>query len=146
MISVPSFLTISIFWEKPAIPNGLITHYEVSYWSSAADHSTATVASTSFTTPGSLEPGTAYTFTVRAYTKVGPGNKEILIESTLTRPCKLIPYTMHKGCIHICLYTAAVEELIVEPVSETSVSVSWKPLIIPGIPIETYTVAYGPVS
>ena len=32
------------------------------------------------------------------------------------------------------------------PLTDTSVTVSWSPVVIPDFPIETYTVVYSPVS
>ena len=42
--------------------------------------------------------------------------------------------------------TAAVQGVTVTPLTDTSVTVSWSPVVIPNFPIETYTVVYSPVS
>ena len=42
-------------------------------------------------------------------------------------------------------HTAAVQGVTVTPLTDTSVTVSWSPVVIPN-PIETYTVVYSPVS
>ena len=89
LVPHPSLVKISITWDKPAMPNGIITHYEVSYgrYHSVSSHNkTVDDTSTSFTTPGHLELGTKMIFTVRAYTRVGGGEPTTLTVSTLTRP------------------------------------------------------------
>ena len=45
-----------------------------------------------------------------------------------------------------CTYTAAVEGVTVDSLNGTSVNVSWDTLVIPGHPIDNYTVVYSPVS
>ena len=42
--------------------------------------------------------------------------------------------------------TAAVQGVTVAPLTDTSVTVSWSPVVIPNFPIESYTVVYSPVS
>ena len=44
------------------------------------------------------------------------------------------------------MFTAAVEGMKVIILNDTSVNVSWNALIIPGFPIDSYTVVYSPVS
>ena len=71
LVPHPSLVKISITWDKPAMPNGIITHYEVLYsWYHLvpSHNTTVNVTSTSFTTPDHLELGTKMIFTVRAYT------------------------------------------------------------------------------
>ena len=87
----PSFVKITITWQEPSIPNGIITHYEVYYGRQHFKPSaitTTTGLDTSFTTPGRLEPGTEMFFTVTAYTRVGGGEPATVNVSTLIRPCK----------------------------------------------------------
>ena len=89
LVPHPSLVKISITWDKPAMPNGIITHYEVFYgrYDLVPSHNkTVNVTSTSFTTPDHLELGTERIFTVRAYTRVGGGEPTTLTVSTLTRP------------------------------------------------------------
>ena len=77
------------------MPNGIITDYEVSFWrTDSPDSATAsrTGLETSFTTPDDLEPGTSFTFTVRAFTSVGPGDITTIAVSTLTRPREKIVF------------------------------------------------------
>ena len=72
--------------------NGVIIAYEVSY--RLADSSqpeivlNTTDLASSFTTLSDLEVETEYIFSVRAYTRVGPGNTSMVTMSTLSRPCK----------------------------------------------------------
>ena len=92
----PSFLEITIIWQEPSIPNGIITHYEVYYRRRHFKPSvitTTTGLDTSFTTPGQLEPGTEMFFTVTAYTRVGGGEPATINLSTLNRPCEHVELT-----------------------------------------------------
>lgn len=75
------------------LPNGIIIAYEVSYRpADSSQHDTrlnTTDLSTSFTTPSDLEVGTEFIFSVRAYTRVGPGNTASVVVSTLEQtPCE----------------------------------------------------------
>ena len=82
--SFPSFFKITITWEEPAMPNGIITH---SYGRPAGyPPSVVNTTNTSFTTPGHLEPGTEMIFTVKAYTKVGGGVAATISVFTFIRP------------------------------------------------------------
>ena len=90
--SVPSFFTITITWEEPEMPNGIITKYEVVYGPTGSPQFTITedniTTVTTFTTPDDLERGTDYTFTVTAHTSVGPGEPTTVNILTLDRPGK----------------------------------------------------------
>ena len=85
--SVSSFFMITITWEVPEMPNGIITGFEVVYGLAASPQSSRTenvTANTrSFTTPDDLERGTEYTFTVTARTSVGLGNSTSINVFTL---------------------------------------------------------------
>ena len=97
--SFPSFFNITITWEEPAMPNGIITHYEV-YYGRLADYlpSVVSTTNTSFTTPGHLEPGTEMIFTVKAYTKVGGGVAATISVFTFIRPCELTHFICLPRC------------------------------------------------
>ena len=60
------------------MPNGVIIAYEVSYRptdsSQPVTRLNTTDLDTSFTTQSDLEVGTEFIFSVRAYTRVGPGD------------------------------------------------------------------------
>ena len=147
--AVPSFFMITITWEEPEIPNGIITKYEVVYgpttfpqFSRIEDISTGT----SFTTPDDLERGTEYTFTVTAHTRVGPGQPTTATISTLDRPRNSNVFELCTFSYLHNYYAAAVEGVVVLSLNDTSVMVSWDALVIPGHPIDNYTVVYSPVS
>eukprot|EP00731_Ephydatia_muelleri_P019086 Em0011g1126a len=61
-----TFTTITLTWQPPPVPNGVIIMYQVTY-------STNGVVKTYNTTTPGLVPRTSYTFSVTAYTITGPG-------------------------------------------------------------------------
>ena len=79
------------------MPNGIIIAYEVSYRPTASSEPETRVNTTAlvthFTTEDNLEEDTEFFFSVRAYTRVGPGNTSSLTVSTLpvpaSKPCML---------------------------------------------------------
>ena len=84
-----------------------------------------------------------------AHTSVGPTTAHV---ATLDRPRKnngliyvyhCVPHFFMTLCMHA---TAAVEGVRVESLNDSSVTVSWDALTIPGHPIDNYTVVYSPVS
>ena len=81
-------IEINISWTLPLRPNGVIIAYEVSYRpTDSSDPETrlnTTDLETSFTTQSDLEEGTEFIFSVRAYTRVGPGNTSSITVSTLS--------------------------------------------------------------
>ena len=91
--SSSSFFKISITWDPPEIRNGIIIAYEVSYRPVSAPQTITTMNTTdldtSFTTEGRLELGTAYIFTVTAFTGAGRGENVTASISTLARPRKI---------------------------------------------------------
>ena len=91
--AVPSFSTISITWSPPDKLNGIIIAYEVSYKptdsSQPITRLNTTDLDTSFTAEVDAEVGTEFIFSVRAYTRVGPGNSTSLFVFTIPREMKL---------------------------------------------------------
>ena len=83
-----SLSQIIISWTPPLRPNGVIIAYEVSYRpTDSSDPETrlnTTDLETSFTTQSDLEEGTEFIFSVRAYTRVGPGNISSITVSTFS--------------------------------------------------------------
>ena len=165
----PSFFKISITWDPPEIRNGIIIAYEVSYRPASAPHNITTMnttdLSTSFPTEGRLELGTAYIFTVTAFTRAGRGENVTANMSTLARPRKiraLCVTSTHTGIQYSydisfsqCMYvyshslTAAVQGVEVTALNATAVTVSWNALNIPDFPdfsIDHYTVLYSRVE
>ena len=164
--SSPSFFKISITWDPPEIRNGIIIAYEVSYRPASAPQTFATMNTTdldtSFTIESGLELGTAYIFTVTAFT--GAGREEIATDSisTLERPRKiraLCVTSTHTGIQYSydisftqCMYvhshslTAAVQGVKVTALNDTAVTVSWNALVIPDFSIDHYTVLYSLVE
>ena len=167
--SSSSFFKISITWDPPEIRNGIIIAYEVSY-RPASDPQTITTMNTtdldtSFTTESGLQLGTAYIFTVTAFTGAGRGEIATASISTLARPRKIralcltsthtdIQYSYDISFIQ-CMYvyshslTAAVQGVEVTALNATAVTVSWNALVIPDFPdfsIDHYTVLYSRVE
>ena len=81
--------------------SSIIIAYEVSYRpTDSSDPETrlnTTDLETSFTTQSDLEEGTEFIFSVRAYTRVGPGNTSSITVSTLSSvpECENIENTPH---------------------------------------------------
>ena len=166
--SSPSFFKISITWDPPEIRNGIIIAYEVSYRSASAPQTITTMNTTdldtSFTNQGRLELGTAYIFTVTAFTGAGRGESTTDSISTLARPRKIRALCLTSTCTHTgiqysydisfiqCMYvyshslTAAVQGVEVTALNATAVTVSWNALVIPDFSIDHYTVLYSRVE
>ena len=137
--------------------NGIIIAYEVSY-RPASDPQTITTMNTtdpdtSFTSQGRLELGTAYIFTVTAFTGAGRGENVTASISTLARPRKIRALCLtstHTGIqysygsyVYSHSLTAAVQGVEVTALNATAVTVSWNALVIPNFPgfsINHYTV------
>ena len=86
------------------MPNGVIIAYEVSYRptdsSQPVTRLNTTDLATSFTTQRDLEVGTEFIFSVRAYTRVGPGNESSVAVSTLSKPgIYMLLLVWHKRCV-----------------------------------------------
>ena len=89
------FLHLSLnSWTPSLTPNGVIIAYEVSYRPTDSSDPkirlNTTDLETSFTTQSDLEEGTEFIFSVRAYTRVGPGNTSSINVSTLGRKSKMM--------------------------------------------------------
>ena len=65
---------ISISWDLPTIPNGIIRVYEIRYRESTSTdpYNITNTTKTEYSIVG-LIPNTSYTIGVRAYTSIGPG-------------------------------------------------------------------------
>ena len=89
---------INISWTPPLRPNGVIIAYEVSYRpTDSSDPETrlnTTDLETSFTTQSDLEEGTEFIFSVRAYTRVGPGNTSSITVSIPSEESNTLPNTI----------------------------------------------------
>ena len=74
------------------MPNGVIIAYEIWYRPTSSPDSETRVNTTgqetSFTTENDLEEGTEFIFSVRAYTRAGPGNTTSITVSTLSKQCE----------------------------------------------------------
>ena len=89
-----SLSQINISWTPPLRPNGVIIAYEVSYRpTDSSDPDTrlnTTDLETSFSTQSDLDE---VIFTVRAYTRVGPGNTSYIIVSIPSEESKILSNT-----------------------------------------------------
>uniref|UniRef100_A0A1X7TLS5 Uncharacterized protein n=1 Tax=Amphimedon queenslandica TaxID=400682 RepID=A0A1X7TLS5_AMPQE len=72
---------ISISWNPPTIPNGIITVYEIRYRESTST-GPYNITNTTNTYYIGMIPNTSYTIGVRAYTSIGPGEWAAEIFST----------------------------------------------------------------
>ena len=146
--------------------NGIIIAYEVSYRPASAPQTITTMNTTdldtSFTTESGLELGTAYIFTVTAFTGAGRGEIATDSISTLARPRKIralmsyiytywhIVYTIvmtslpSTQCKYVYSHslTAAVQGVTADAV----VIILWDALVIPDFSIDHYTVLYSRVE
>ena len=90
----PSQSQVSLSWDPPLMPNGIIIAYEVSYRPTASSEPetrvNTTALVTNFTTEDNLDEDTKFFFSVRAYTRVGPGNISSLTVSTLAKSSKVL--------------------------------------------------------
>ena len=78
--------TISISWNIPTIPNGIITVYEIRYREPNNNglYNITNTTNTQYSIEGLL-PNTNYTIEVRAYTSIGPGDwSNIFVSTTLS--------------------------------------------------------------
>ena len=73
------------------MPNGIMIAYEVSYTPTASSDPETRVNTTAlvtlFTTEDDLEEDTEFFFSVRAYTRVGPGNATSFKIKTALKSC-----------------------------------------------------------
>ena len=129
------------------MPNGELGNYRIEYGLRDSTQTTEEdVPDTNFTTPNTLERGTEYTFTVTARTGAGLGTPTTVNVFTLDKPRKMINILLMCCVYYSISHTATVEEVVVESLNDTSLIVSWNVLVIPGYPIDNYTVIYSPVS
>ena len=138
IMPAPSFFTISIAWDEPAVTNGVIIAYEVCYRprNSLQCWNTTNLA-TSFTV---LKVGTKYNISVRAYTSVGPGATESTSITIFSRPRKIVNIGINITLGQIT-NAAAVQGVKVASVNATAANISWNVLIL-DLPIDKYTVVY----
>ena len=159
--SSPSFFKISITWDPPEMRNGIIIAYEVSYRPASAPQTITTMNTTdldtSFTESG-LELGTAYIFTVTAFTGAGRGEIVTASISTLARPRKIRALCLtstHTGiqysydmsstqCMYV--YSHSLIAAVQGVTADTVVIISWDALVIPDFSIDHYTVLYSQVE
>ena len=74
---------ISVTWNIPTVPNGVIIMYEIRYRESNSNgpYNMTNTTNTQYSI-GGLLPNTNYTIGVRAYTSVGPGEWSDITAST----------------------------------------------------------------
>ena len=114
--------------------------YRLAEFSQPGTRLNTTDLATSFTTESDLEMGTEYIFSVRTYTRVGPGNTTTVSSSTLNRPRKTLRFTL---IVSNLLSIAAVEGVEVVSLCDTVVLLLWNKLVIPYVIIDYYTVVYS---
>ena len=75
-------LSVTVSWTPPSEPNGVIIVYEVCTNSSGSGVFSYTNTSATQHTLRDLPPNTVVTFSVRAYTIIGPGEYVTVEDST----------------------------------------------------------------
>ncbi|KAL5486600.1 hypothetical protein EMCRGX_G019102 [Ephydatia muelleri] len=116
-----TFTTITLTWQLPPVPNGVIIMYQVTYSTNGVVNTYNTTTPQVIIT--GLVPRTTYTFSVTAYTITGPGTP-------------LQVWTSTADILH-------VTGVIVSAINTTSVRVSWLAVQLPPDGILTgYTVYY----
>ena len=65
--------TVTLQWEPPETPNGLITKYSIQYDGSVVDSFGSETLDRLMGTVEGLSPDTEYVLQLRAHTRVGPG-------------------------------------------------------------------------
>ena len=65
--------TVTLQWEPPETPNGLITKYSIQYDGSVVDNFGSATLDRLMGTVKGLSPDTEYVLQLRAHTRVGPG-------------------------------------------------------------------------
>ena len=65
--------TVTLQWEPPETPNGLITKYSIQYDGSVVDNFGNVTLDGLMGTVEGLSPDTEYVLQLRAHTRVGPG-------------------------------------------------------------------------
>eukprot|EP00731_Ephydatia_muelleri_P018993 Em0011g1033a len=119
---IKTFTTITLTWQPPPVPNGVIIMYQVTYSTNGVVNIYNTATPPPVTITG-LVPRTTYTFSVTAYTITGPGTPLQVQTSTAD-----IPH---------------VTGVVVSAINTTSVRVSWLAVQLPPDGILTgYTVYY----
>ena len=97
--AIPSVISMLVTWNKPLMPNGIITGYSISYHQLGEENSlVVNVTETSFKLTG-LHPNTIYNISVSAYTVIGPGPAVAVQETTLNLRKHSIIICKHKSNI-----------------------------------------------
>ena len=126
-VEAVSPFAVEIEWATPAIPNGVITHYNV-YTFTGPHVDTVDGSQRNYVHSG-LSPYENVTVCVSASTSVGEGPKSPPV-SVKTRESGLLVYSPIVYCsLWVLSHTApsGVESMEVEVVSDTSFRVSWTP-------------------
>ena len=138
--ATPGVVQLTISWSPPSEPNGIVTMYQVSRNISGVLNYSDTSATQH--TMRDLPPSTVVTFSVRAYTIIGPG--EAVSNSTSTTDIREIVKIMIVTFNFVLFLSAPISVASVEPLSRTAVRVTWTPLNLPVV--DHYTVHYSIVN
>uniref|UniRef100_A0A1X7TV44 protein-tyrosine-phosphatase n=1 Tax=Amphimedon queenslandica TaxID=400682 RepID=A0A1X7TV44_AMPQE len=104
---------ISIVWNPPTIPNGIITVYEIRYRESTSTgpYNITNTTNTYYSIVG-LIPNTSYTIEVRAYTSIGPGEWTDREYTTIEIRTPMLPTTDGSSMTIIFIAAGAIVPLL----------------------------------
>ena len=137
-----TFTTITLTWQPPPAPNGVIIMYQVTYSTNGVVNTYNTATPPPVTITG-LVPRTNYTFTVIDYTITGAATQLVQTSTADIREYTIYIIQYSKLYEFIDCLLAHVTGVVVSAISTTSVRVSWLAVQLPPDGILTgYTVYY----
>ena len=142
-----TFTTITLTWQPPPVPNGVIIMYQVTYSTDEVVNSYKSTIPT--VTVTGLLPNTTYTFSITGSTMTGIGTPQQVQSSTaaIREFMHIYLYSALNDfftlCILLTCLSADVTGVMVSAITATSIRVSWLAVYLPSDGYLTgYTVYY----